>query len=89
MGSPWEREQLSGIERRFETEDPDFARALRDAVPPHRPHRGAACAVADLAGTSLFVASVVLVSFPMLLGSAALVAVALTLHILWPPVSHR
>ncbi|WP_043840472.1 DUF3040 domain-containing protein [Amycolatopsis taiwanensis] len=87
MGSSWEREQLSGIERWFETEDPGFARSLRDAVLPHRRQRGALCLVADLAGTALFVASVVLASFPLLLASAAVVVTALAAHILWPPTS--
>lgn len=85
MGSSWEREQLTGIERWFEAEDPDFARALRDAVPPHRRQHGAVCLVADVVGTALFVASVVLGSFPLLLASAAVVAMALAAHILWPP----
>lgn len=86
MGS-WEREQLSGIERWFEAEDPDFARALRDAVPPHRRQRGAACVVADIVGTALFVASVALGNFLLLLASAAVVAMALAAHILWPPTA--
>jgi DUF3040 family protein len=85
MSSRWEREQLRGIERWFETDDPRFARAMRDAVAPHRSHRGLICVVADLAATAMFVVSFVVVSFPLLMGSVAVVAVALTMHILWPP----
>lgn len=66
-----------------------MARALREAVPPHRPHRGTVCLAADLVAVALFVASVVLVSFPMMLGGAAVVVMALTMHILWPPANHR
>lgn len=86
MRSAWEREQLSAIERRFEIEDPRFARAFRDAVPPaHHHHRGAICVVTDLVAAMLLIASVVLASFPLLAASAAVVTTALTLHIMWPP----
>jgi len=91
MVSPWERERLSGIERWFEAEDPAFARALRDAVPPRalwshgRRSRVLACVAVDLLGAGLFVTSVVLSSFLVLIVSAAVVALALCAHILLPP----
>jgi hypothetical protein len=90
MVSPWERERLSAIERWFEAEDPAFARALRDAVPPRvgrsrgTRSRVLACVVVDLLGAGLFVTSVVLSSFLLLLASAVMVATALVVHILLP-----
>jgi DUF3040 family protein len=85
MVSPWERDRLAGIERRFEAEDPALAKALRDAVPPHRPARAVTCVAVDLVGAGMFVTSVVMASFLLLMASVVVVAAALGAHILLPP----
>jgi Protein of unknown function (DUF3040) len=87
MASQYERQRLLGIERWFEAEDPDFARALRDGVPRRaaKQHRAITCVLLDLLGVGLFITGVVLSSLPLMMASSAVVATALCLHIVWPP----